>query len=162
MLPTFFQRAIPSATVLALAAVSLSAPAQTADTGSPADQGLGIAELLHAVRSELIRSENLLREKKIPALFKTKELELELHFVVRQEADSSAGFSLWVITVGGEASYTTETIQKIRLLLEADTAPQTSNSGNNENNNMSDHTEESLGGSPAVTSPTSGTHPPTE
>ena len=90
-----------------------------AEQGRAATENLGIAELLHAVRAELNRSEKMLKEKKIPALFRTRELELELNFVVKKSGEADAGVDLWVVTVGAGGSYATEQVQKIRLLLEA-------------------------------------------
>lgn len=82
-------------------------------------ESLGIAELVHRVQQELIESQKLRESRNIPPLFKTKELELELNFVVRKSGNATIGFDLVVVSADGAGTYTTENVQRIRLLFEA-------------------------------------------
>ena len=125
-----FTRQLRRATVCSLVATMFPLVVLGEEPDTSKGNSLGIAELIHKVRQELEESEKLRIEKNRPALFKTKELELELNFVVRKSAEGKAGFDLVIVSFGGEGSYTTENVQKIRLLLEAgDWSSQTAASG---------------------------------
>ena len=106
------------------------------------DEPLGIAELIHSVRAELIRSSQLLERKCAEAkqqcltakdvdgcsteelrckagLFRTKEFELELNFVARKQSVAGGDIELLVVTIDAGVTYSAEKVQKIRLLFDA-------------------------------------------
>ena len=107
-------RIAPGAVVLSL----LSTPALSQDGGS-----LDIANVIRAVHAELIKSEQMREKSGLEALFRTKQFELELNFVVSSSAEGRGGIELKVVgllglDVGGGGEIKQEQIQKIKLVFE--------------------------------------------
>jgi hypothetical protein len=91
----------------------------TASTAIAEDtQKLGIADVIEAVRAELIEAQERREGKGLPALFITKQFELELTFGVKKSADGSGKVSFWVVELGGGGAYETSELQRIKLTFE--------------------------------------------
>ncbi len=78
---------------------------------------LKIKDVIHKVQQELAESQNEREEKGLPPLFEVDSLDIEIHFVVQQHADSRVGASLAVIDVGADHNYSQEQIHKMTLRL---------------------------------------------
>ena len=83
------------------------------------DQELGIADLIHKVRSELIAAQNRMESEGRPALFVTRQLDIEISFVIEESSSTEGGFDLKIVTLGGARDYSASSIQKIRLQLDS-------------------------------------------
>jgi hypothetical protein len=107
-------RAVPGVVALLL----LSTPAFSED-----GESLGIAKVIRAVQDELIESEQMRKKRGVEGLFRTKQLELELNFVVSSSAEAQGGIELQVVglfgfNLGGGGEIKQEQIQKIKLVFE--------------------------------------------
>ena len=107
-------RAAPGGVVLLL----LSTPALSQD-----GESLGIAKVIRAVHDELIESELMRKKTGVEGLFRTKQLELELNFVVSSSTEGRGGIELQVVglggfNLGGGGEIKQEQIQKIKLVFE--------------------------------------------
>ena len=80
------------------------------------DIKLGIADLISAIRTELAEAENRLRDAGHSPLFVTRELELDIGFVVEKSGTAGVKFDIRVLSAGGEGTYSSENTQRIRLL----------------------------------------------
>ncbi len=77
---------------------------------------IGLAEVVRALRAEL---ETAIKEGAGETLrFDATGLELEFQVGVTKAADGKAGVRFWVLELGGGASYSSETIQTVRLSLQ--------------------------------------------
>ena len=87
------------------------------------EEQLGLADLIFAVRGELIKAAEMMKEAGHAPLFVTKRLDLELSFVVERSVSGGAGFNIRIITLGATGDYSASNTQKIRLQLETPTPP---------------------------------------
>ena len=97
--------------LLCLASLCLPGPSFAND-----DIKLGIADLIFAIRTELVEAEKRLRDAGHSPLFVTRELELDIGFVVEKSGTAGANFDIRVLSVGGEGTYSSEDTQRVRLL----------------------------------------------
>lgn len=80
-------------------------------------EGLNIKELIHAVRQELMDSEQERIRKGIPPLFVVDNLKIEVNFVVEKKTTTGGGLNLKIVDVGRDVSYNSQQIHKITLEL---------------------------------------------
>ena len=80
--------------------------------------GIGIPALVQQVREELIASDEQRTKANMPALFVAKSVDLEISFVVKQEADVGSKVSLEVIDVDSKHSISAEQAQKLTIHLD--------------------------------------------
>lgn len=97
--------------LLCLASLCLPKPSFAND-----DIKLGIADLIFAIRTELVEAEKKLRDAGHSPLFVTRELELDIGFVVEKTGTAGTKFDIRVLSVGGEGTYSSENTQRVRLL----------------------------------------------
>jgi len=100
--------------LLCLASLCLPGPSFAND-----DIKLGIADLIVAIRTELVEAENKLRDAGYSPLFVTRELELDIGFVVEKTGTAGAKLDIRVLSVGGEGTYSSEDTQRVRLLFKS-------------------------------------------
>jgi hypothetical protein len=79
------------------------------------EEGLGVAELINRVKAELMLTE---KDGSAP-MFKVKNFDLEINFIVKSRQKAQGGFEYKVITVGGETEASNEKVQKITLRMAA-------------------------------------------
>lgn len=108
--PITLKQALGAAIVMAIIPSSSYWFAQKL-TGLDSTATLGIKELINQVKVELIAAEREMRERKEASLFDLKELEMEIHFVVRSGAEAKVE----VVGIGGGFEATDEKTQKLRL-----------------------------------------------
>lgn len=80
-------------------------------------QELKIKDLIHAVRQELIESENERVKKGITPLFYVENLKIEVNFVVAENVSGGGKIKMMLVEVGGDAAYKSEQVHKITLEL---------------------------------------------
>lgn len=97
--------------LLCLASLCLPCPSFASD-----DIKLGIADLISAIRTELADAEKRLRDAGHNPLFVTRELELDIGFVVEKSGTAGAKFDIRVLSAGGEGTYSSANTQRVRLL----------------------------------------------
>jgi hypothetical protein len=78
---------------------------------------IGLRETISALRSELEGAAVSAKDAEIQ--FPVGEVELEFHVGITKSGDAKAGVNVWVIELGAEGSYASETIQKVRVKLQA-------------------------------------------
>lgn len=83
------------------------------------DTRLGVKELIEKVRGELIELDRKRIEANEAHLFELKDFELEVNFVVKESNTQKGAFDFKVVTVGGEAGFSSEQTQKIVLRMTA-------------------------------------------
>lgn len=90
-------------------------PAQLIATGS---SELGIKDLILKVKKELAETE---RDRPIneAALFKLRDFELEVNFIVKTRHAASGKVDYEVVAVGADTEIGTERIQRIKLRMDA-------------------------------------------
>ena len=93
------------------------------------ERPINIADVIQLVRCQLIESERRLQDAGLPALFRTKQFELELSFLVRRSARGGGSLQLWVVNVEGGADYAKEEVQKIKLVFDTEIAVDKPTSG---------------------------------
>ena len=81
---------------------------------------LGLAETIEALRDELESA--MARSDGRQLQFVVGPVQVEFHVGVRREAGGSAKARFWVLEAGTEGTYARETIQKVSLTLELQTA----------------------------------------
>lgn len=84
---------------------------------------LQIKDVIRKVQEELIESQQEREKQGIPPLFEVDSLEIELHFTVQEQMDASTGFSIAVVDLDAEHTYSAEQVQKITLRLKKVSAP---------------------------------------
>lgn len=76
---------------------------------------LGLGEVICALRAEL---EGAIKEGEGKDIqFEPTAIDLEFSVGVTQSADGKAGIRFWVVELGGGGSYTSESVQMMRLSL---------------------------------------------
>ena len=80
------------------------------------DIKLGISDLISAIRTELAEAEERLRDAGHKPLFVTRELELDIGFVVVKSGTAGVKFDIRVLSGGGDGTYSSENTQRVRLL----------------------------------------------
>ena len=80
-------------------------------------ESLNIKELIHAVRQELIESEEERVKKGIPPLFAVDNLKIEVNFVVEEKTETGGGLNLKIVDIGRDVTYSKQQIHKITLEL---------------------------------------------
>ena len=78
---------------------------------------LQIKDVIRKVQQELIESQKEREESGILPLFEVDSLELEIHFIVRQQSEGRAGLSFAVVDAEAEHNYSREQVQKMTLRL---------------------------------------------
>ena len=76
---------------------------------------LGLDTLLQQVKHDLVKVDSTGSANNEAKLFKLKNLDLELNFIVSEEHDKQTGLSYNVLTVSSDNKYSTEQVQKIML-----------------------------------------------
>lgn len=76
---------------------------------------IGLAETIEALRAEL--AEALEKAKGQVIQFPVGEVHLEFQVGVTKDAKAKAGARFWVLELGAEAGYATESIQRVTLTL---------------------------------------------
>lgn len=84
---------------------------------------LQIKDVIRKVQEELMESQRERENQGIPPLFEVDALEIELHFTIQQQTGVNAGFSLAVVDLDAEHTYSSEQVQKITLRLKKVPAP---------------------------------------
>ena len=82
--------------------------------------GLGLDELVLAVRRELANLERKEIESGIAPLFQLDELELEINFSVVHSKDGHGGFDLKVVSLGGSMGLQSSETQRVTLRYQVD------------------------------------------
>lgn len=80
--------------------------------------GLGVRDLIEQVKSELKDAEKARIDKNEAALFKVKDFDLEINFVVGTHSTMSGGVNPPLIAVSANTEISSERIQKIKLHME--------------------------------------------
>jgi hypothetical protein len=80
-------------------------------------ESLNLKELIHAVRQELIDSENERIDKGLSPLFKVENLKIEVNFVVEQTKKTGGKIGIKIVDVGHDVTYSNQQIHKILLEL---------------------------------------------
>lgn len=78
---------------------------------------LQIKDVIRKVQQELTESQKEREEAGILPLFEVDSLELEIHFVARQQREGKAGLSFAVVDAEAEHTYSREQVQKMTLRL---------------------------------------------
>jgi hypothetical protein len=77
--------------------------------------GIGITDLVRRVKKELLQLEDSMTRNNENAMFKLKDLEMDISFEVRQTQSGKAGGSYEVVTVEGSTESSNEKVQKLIL-----------------------------------------------
>lgn len=83
------------------------------------DKGLGVEEMVRAVRKDLEAAEDTMTARNEAALFNVKHFDLEISFVAHETRRGSGKFEYHVLTLDTERQISTERIQKLQLHFEA-------------------------------------------
>ena len=78
---------------------------------------IGLSETISALKSELAMAAVAAEDADIQ--FPVGEIELEFQIGVTKSGTGKTGVSFWVIELGAEGSYATESIQKVKVKLQA-------------------------------------------
>lgn len=78
---------------------------------------LSIKQMIRAVTTELLSSQQERREAGDPALFEVSELSLEISFVATQSQNVGGGFDFKVVKADGGVKYDDQSVHKIVLKL---------------------------------------------
>lgn len=82
-------------------------------------KGIGIKDLIREVHEQLALSEQEREEDGLPPLFEIDRLDLEVNFVVKEDASARGGIDLKVFSLGTELTGGSERVHKITLHLKA-------------------------------------------
>lgn len=82
-------------------------------------KGIGLKDLIRQVHEELALSEQEREEEGLAPLFEVDGLDLEVHFVVREDESARGGIDLKVFSLGTELSGSSEQVHKITLHLKS-------------------------------------------
>ncbi|MCC5931048.1 MAG: hypothetical protein JJU28_17510 [Cyclobacteriaceae bacterium] len=78
-------------------------------------ENLNIKALIHAVRQELIESEEERIQKNLLPLFKVDSLKIEVNFIVEEKTETGGGLNLKIVDIGRDLTYSNQQIHKITL-----------------------------------------------
>jgi hypothetical protein len=87
-------------------------------TAKPDDKdtsGLGIKDLIRKVKAELVDADHERIANNEDALFKLKDFEMEISYVVSKRYTAKGKFEYSLVTVEGEKETGTERVQKLHL-----------------------------------------------
>lgn len=76
---------------------------------------LELADVIKALRQELIKAQDEGTDKKIR--FNVNNVEVELETVIEKAVDGEGGVKFWVLDINAKRKYATATKQKIKLNL---------------------------------------------
>jgi hypothetical protein len=93
------------------------------------EQGIGIKDLIRTVTRELRESQQEREKSGEPVLFRTKDLEIEVSFVVEAHGGADAKFKVWIVSVGASAGVKAETVHRLKLRFTAEGDPPGKGSG---------------------------------
>jgi hypothetical protein len=77
--------------------------------------GIGITDLVREVKKELTQLEDSMVHRNENEMFRLKDMEMEISFVVRQTTSGKMGGSYEVVTVEGSRENSNEKVQKLVL-----------------------------------------------
>lgn len=84
--------------------------------------GIGITDLVRRVKKELIQLEDSMTHNNENEMFRLKDMQMEISFVVRQTSSGKVGGSYEVVTVEGSRENSNEKVQKLILHWDAEKA----------------------------------------
>jgi len=90
-----------------------------------ASEQLGLADLFTALRAEINKAVENLRQSGEAAMFELKEAEVEIHFVATREGKGKAGVDipgLFAVELGG--TYKAENLHKLKVTLKPKPTPE--------------------------------------
>lgn len=83
-----------------------------------ANKGIGLAEFLAELRSEIEKAQDAIALSKKPALLNLKGAEVEISFGVKKDFKARGGVEFYVFTLEAGGSYGTEEVHKLTVKLE--------------------------------------------
>lgn len=78
---------------------------------------IGLSETISVLRKELVAA--VVEAENADIQFPVGEVEIEFQVGITKSGGGKASVNVWVIELGGEGNYASETIQKIKIKLQA-------------------------------------------
>jgi predicted nucleic acid-binding Zn finger protein len=78
---------------------------------------IGLAEMLRALRSELLEAQQSVQESGQPALLNLEDAEVEIKFTVKKGGSGKVGADVYFFAVELGGKYDTEQVHRLKLKL---------------------------------------------